>query len=61
MAVYAIYSYEIQEGNRTLFYKDTGTRAIDMANEIVGNLLNDGLTIIGKKRGSSAKWIGGVV
>ena len=50
MDVYAIYSYEILEGNRSLFYKDTGTKAIDMANEIVSNLLNDGLTIVGKKR-----------
>ena len=50
MAVYAIYSYEILEGNRSLFYKETGTKAIDMANEIVSNLLNDGLTIVGQKR-----------
>jgi hypothetical protein len=50
MAVYAIYSYEIQEGNRSLFYKKTGKKAIDMANEIVSNLLKDGLTFIGKKR-----------
>ena len=50
MAVYAIYSYEIQEGNRSLFYKDTGRKAIDMANEIIGNLLKDGLTVVGKKR-----------
>ena len=50
MAVYAIYSYEVQEGNRSLFYKDTGTKAIDMANEIIGNLLRDGLTVVGKKR-----------
>ena len=50
MAVYAIYSYEIQEGNRSLFYKDTDTKAIDMANKIISNLLNDGLTVVGKKR-----------
>ena len=50
MVVYAIYSYEVQEGNRSLFYKETGKKAIDMANEIIGNLLKDGLTIIGKKR-----------
>ena len=50
MAVYAIYSYEIQEGNRSLFYKDTYIKAIDMANEIIGNLLKDGLTVIGKKK-----------
>ena len=50
MAVYAIYSYEVQEGNRSLFYKETGKKAIDMANEIIGNLLKDGLTVIGKKR-----------
>ena len=50
MAIYAIYSYEIQEGNRSLFYKKTEKKAIDMANEIIGNLLKDGLTIIGKKR-----------
>ena len=50
MAVYAIYSYEILEGNRSLFYNEKGTKAIDMANEIVSNLLNDGLTIVGKKR-----------
>ncbi len=42
MAVYAIYSYEIQEGGKSLFYKDTGTKAIDMANEIIGNLHSDG-------------------
>ncbi len=50
MTVYAIYSYEIQEGDRSLFYKETGKKAIDMANEIISNLLNDGLTVIGKKR-----------
>lgn len=50
MAVYAIYSYEIIEGNRSLFYKETGKKAIDMANEIISNLLKDGLTVIGKKR-----------
>ncbi len=50
MAVYAIYSFEIQEGNRSLFYKETGKKAIDMANEIINNILHDGLTVIGKKR-----------
>lgn len=50
MAVYAFYSYEINEGNRELFYKDTGKKAIDMANEIISNILHDGLTVIGKKR-----------
>lgn len=50
MAVYAIYSYEIQEGSKSLFYKETGKKAIDMANEIIGNLLHDGLTVVGKKR-----------
>lgn len=50
MAIYAIYSYEIQEGNRSLFYKETGKKTIDMANEIIGNLLRDGLTVVGKKR-----------
>lgn len=50
MAVYAIYSFEIQEGNRSLFYKETGKKAIDMANEIISNILHDGLTVIGKKR-----------
>lgn len=40
MAQYAIYSYEIQEGDRSLFYEETGTKTIDMANEIVSNLLN---------------------
>ena len=50
MAIYAIYSYEIQEGNRSLFYKETGKKAIDMANQIISNLLKDGLTVIGKKR-----------
>ena len=49
MAVYAIYSFEIQEGNKSLFYKDTGKKAIDMANEIINNILHDGLTVIGKK------------
>ena len=50
MADYAIYSFEIQEGNRSLFYKETGKKAIDMANEIISNILHDGLTVIGKKR-----------
>jgi len=50
MVVYAIYSYEIQEGERSLLYKETGKKAIDMANEIISNLLKDGLTVIGKKR-----------
>ena len=50
MTVYAIYSYEIQEGDRSLFYKKTEKKAIDMANEIISNLLKDGLTVIGKKR-----------
>lgn len=50
MAVYEIYSYELQEGSRSLFYRDTGKKAIEMANEIVGNLLHDGLTVVGKKR-----------
>ena len=50
MAVYAIYSYEIQEGNKSLFYKDTKIKALDMSNEIISNLLKDGMTIIGKKR-----------
>jgi hypothetical protein len=50
MADYAIYSFEIQEGNRSLFYKETGKKAIDMANEIINNILHDGLTVIGKKR-----------
>ena len=50
MAVYAFYSYEIQEGSRSLFYKETGKKAIDMANEIISNILHDGLTVIGKKR-----------
>ena len=27
MAIYAIYSYEIQEGNRSLFYKKTEKKA----------------------------------
>ena len=38
MADYAIYSFEIQEGNRSLFYKETGKKAIDMANEIISNI-----------------------
>ena len=50
MAVYAIYSYELQEGSRSLFYRETGKKAIEMANEIVSNLLHDGLTVVGKKR-----------
>ncbi len=50
MAVYAIYSYEIQEDNRSLFYKETGKKAIEMATEIVSHLLHDGLTVVGKKR-----------
>ena len=50
MANYAIYSYEIQEGNRSLLYKETEKKAIDMATEIVGNILHDGLTVIGKKK-----------
>jgi len=50
MADYAIYSFEIQEGNRSLFYKETGKKAIDMTNEIISNILHDGLIVIGKKR-----------
>ncbi len=50
MAIYAIYSYTILEGNRSLFYKETGKKTIDMANEIISNLLHDGLTVVGKKR-----------
>lgn len=50
MAVYAIYSYEIQEGSKSLYYKDTGIKALDMANEIIGNILKDGLTVVGNKR-----------
>lgn len=50
MAVYEIYSYELQEGSRSLFYRETGKKAIEMANEIVGNLLHDGLTVVGMKR-----------
>lgn len=50
MAVYAIYSYEIQEGKKSLFYKDTGTKAIDMANEIVCNMLKGDFIVVGKKR-----------
>lgn len=50
MAIYAIYSYEIQEGGRSLFYLETKDKAIDKANGIIGNLLNDGLTVIGRKK-----------
>ncbi|MGN1256463.1 MAG: hypothetical protein ACI4UA_04790 [Bacteroidaceae bacterium] len=50
MAIYAIYSYEIREGNGNLFCKETEVKAIDMANEIIGNLLRDGLNVVGKKR-----------
>lgn len=50
MASYAIYSFEVKEGDKSLFYQDTETKALDMANTIIGNLLNDGLTIVGKKR-----------
>lgn len=50
MATYAIYSYEIQEGNKSLFYKDTGKKAIDMAYEIVCNVLKDDFIIVGKKK-----------
>lgn len=46
---YAVYSYEIQEGERSLFYKDTKTKTIEKAHEIIGNLLHEGLPIIGKK------------
>ena len=51
MAIYAIYKFEVQEGCRSLFYKDTGKRTIEMANAIVADLLRDGMTIVGKKRG----------
>ena len=51
MAIYAIYKFEVQEGSRSLFYKDTGKRTIEMANAIVADLLRDGMTIVGKKRG----------
>ena len=50
MADYAIYSFEIQEGNRSLFYKNTNTKAIDMANEIVYNVLKSDFIIVGKKK-----------
>lgn len=50
MATYAIYTYEIQEGNRSLFNKETKVKAIDMANEIVSNMLHDNITIVGKRR-----------
>lgn len=49
MGTFSVYSYEIQEGNRNLLSEETKERAIDMANVIIGNLLHDGLTIIGKK------------
>ena len=50
MATYAIYSYEIQEGKKSLFYKDSGVKAIDMANEIVSNILKSDFIVLGKKR-----------
>ena len=50
MATYAIYSYEIQEGKKSLFYKDSGVKAIDMANEIVSNILKRDFIVLGKKR-----------
>lgn len=49
MCTFSVYSYEIQEGNRSLLYKETGKKAIEMANEIIGDLLRSGITIIGKK------------
>ena len=48
MAEYGVYSYEIQEGERNLMSQ--GKRVIEMANEIVGNILKDDFTVIGKKR-----------
>ena len=51
MATYAIYSFEIQEGQgRSLFYKETGERTINMAGTIFNNLLHDGMTFVAKKR-----------
>lgn len=53
MAIYAIYSFEFHEGEKSLLYKDTNVKAIDMANEILGNIIRDGLVIIGKKKGQN--------
>lgn len=50
MAEYALYSYEIQEGDKSLLYEETGNKCIDKANEIVFNLLKGKMTIIGKKK-----------
>lgn len=50
MSIFAIYSYVIEEDNRNLFYKETGKKSIEMANEIIGNMLRDGLKVVGKRR-----------
>ena len=50
MSVYSVYTFEIQEGEKSLFYNNTSLRTIDKANTIVGNILHDGLTVVGKKK-----------
>ena len=49
MATYAIYSYEVQEGDRSLLYQDTKEKAIAHANEIVAGILKSGFKVLGKK------------
>lgn len=50
MDTYAIYSYEIVEGNKSLLHKETNKKTIDMAHEIMESILKAGITVIGKKR-----------
>ena len=50
MSIYSVYTFEIQEGEKSLFYNNTSLRTIDKANTIVGNILHDGLTVVGKKK-----------
>lgn len=49
MAVYAIYSYEVQEGDKSLLFPDTKEKAITHANEIVAGILKSDFKVLGKK------------
>ena len=50
MATFAFYKFELHDGGRSLFYKDTNIKAIEKANDIVRDELTDGMIIIGKKK-----------
>ena len=50
MATYAIYSYEVLENGNSLIDPKTGKKTIDIANQIVGDILKDGLSVTMKKR-----------